>query len=267
MINDLYTDLRIYQALFKLRSSDSTFASRDSPPLNYFGEALSGCNDAVRSAVAQISSAYSLHVYNPPTTPLDPPHCNKEDAAALTALLVEQRTNLTHSFVILWIDSLQGSFLIHAVTTPLPISPVHPEPSAMQSDTSSLPPSKPSRSLFEPPSLPTSSEPLDPLLSAALITAEGAGKQWAARMEIEVEKAVICFTPTRAWIPLLCHLRSRIFFTLVRADDHFAPITFMPVPDRNERRGHIHCISGYSGVRKFIVDRQLDWLFAFLPKQ
>ena len=246
VIHDLRTDLQIYKALFQRRASDRAFTSRDSLPFKHFGEALSACNNALRTIVAQMPLAHSTYDYDSPTTPLDPPHANTGDPATITELLAEQRTNLGHSFVLKWIDSLPDPSLIHAVTTPLPASPLHAEPSTVQSDTSPLPPSKPSRGLFDPPFIPMNTEPLDAFLNTALNRAEGAGEQWAARMGIEGENETIPFllppfvlgsifcvvleaeTSLPPWFAQsIASLRSLLCHSLIGMADEVASIAFL----------------------------------------
>jgi hypothetical protein len=71
-IQTLYTDLRIYKALFELRLSDSAVVDQDSPRLKHFSEALSACSDAVRRLPAQLSTAHSSDAHNAPGTSVRP---------------------------------------------------------------------------------------------------------------------------------------------------------------------------------------------------
>ena len=188
-IQTLYTDLRIYKALFELRLSDSAVVGRDSPTSNHFSDALSACNDAVQRAVAQLSTAHSSDANNAPGTSFEPLHGNQEGGFNLPTNLMKQRTELGHSFVLMWLDSLPKSSLIHAVAAPLPPSPLSDtDLGTMQSDTSPPPLPKLSRGLFQPPALSITSQSLETSLSAALSTAEDVGKQWVRRVGMEVDE-------------------------------------------------------------------------------
>jgi len=248
-IQTLYTDLRIYKALFELRLSDA-FVDRDSPPLTHFSEALSVCNDAVRSAVAQLSTTHSSEGYDPPATSSSPLHNNQEGGLSLTTILIKRRTELGHSFVLMWLDSLPTSSLIHAVGTPLPPSPLNDtDLSIMQSDISPIPQSKPSRVLFQPPLLPLTSQSLETSLSAALTTAEDVGKQWVGRMGIQVDEtnrllprlplvlgSLFCVIledgrslPTSI-TPSIVSLRSLICHTLLGMSERITSIALLGTP-------------------------------------
>lgn len=188
-IQTLYTDLRTYKALFELRLSDAALVGRDSPTSNHFSEALSACNDAVRRAVAQLSTAHSPDANNAPGSSFEPLHSNQEGGFNLPTILIKQRTELGHSFVLVWLDSLPKSSLIHAVAEPLPPSPLSDtDLGIMQSDTSPPPHPKPSRGLFQPPVLSMTSQSLEASLVAALSTAEDVGKQWVRRMGVQIDE-------------------------------------------------------------------------------
>jgi hypothetical protein len=60
--SNTYTDLRVYKALFELRLLNSALVDRDSLHLEHFSEALSVCDDGVRSAVAQLTTAHASDV-------------------------------------------------------------------------------------------------------------------------------------------------------------------------------------------------------------
>jgi hypothetical protein len=79
----------------------------------------------VRSAVAQLTTAHSSDVLSSPETPVNPLHGNQEGGFRLTTMLIKQRTELGHSFVLMWLDSLPRSSLLHAVASPLPLSPIN----------------------------------------------------------------------------------------------------------------------------------------------
>lgn len=220
-IQTLYTDLRIYKALFELRLSDSALVGQDSPRLTHFSDALSTCNDAVRRAVAQLSTAHSSDANNAPGASFEPLHGNQEGGFSLPTMLMEQRTELGHSFVLMWLDSLPKSSLIHAVAIPLPPSPLsNTDLSIMQSDTSPPPHTKPSRGLFQPPSLSMNPQFLETSLSAVLTTAEDVGKQWVRRMGIQVDE-------TNRLLPQLPLVLGSLFCVILE-DEPSSPTSITP---------------------------------------
>jgi len=219
IVQALYTDLRIYKALFELRFSDSALVDRDISPLKHFSEALSACNDAVRSTVAQLSMEHSSGAHNAPETSFSPLCGGREGGLGLTVALIEQRTELGHSFALMWFHALPKSLLAHAVATPLPPSPLNDaDLSTIQSDTSPLPHSKPLRGFFQPPPLSMDAQSLETSLSAALTTAGEMGKQW--RMGIQVDE-------TNQLLPLLPLVLGSIFCVILE-DEPSSPISFAP---------------------------------------
>jgi hypothetical protein len=247
VIHALYTDLKIYKALFKLRFSDFALVGRDSSHLGRFSKALLACNGAVQSTVAQLSTEHSSGAHNPPGMSVDPLHGTQEGGSGLTANLVKQRTELGQSFVLIWLESLPNSSLIHAVATPLPPSPLNnTDLGIMQSDNSALPNSKPSRRLFQPPPLPMDGLSLENFLTAAHTTAQEVGKQWAKRMGIQVDESnrllpllpivlgsIFCVTleeepslPT-SFAPSIASLRSLICNTLVGMSEGISSIALL----------------------------------------
>ena len=220
-IQTLYTDLRIYKALFELQLSGSALVGSDPPCLKQFSEALSACNDAVRRAVSQLSTVHSSDAHNAPGTPIESFHGNQEGGFGLTPILIQQRTELGHSFVLVWLDSLPKSSLIHAVATPLPPSPLSDtDLSNMQSDRSPLPQPKPSRGLFQPPPLSVTSQSPETSLSAALTAAEDVGKKWARRMGIQVDE-------TKQLVPQLPLVLGSLF-CVVLEDEPSSPTSLTP---------------------------------------
>jgi len=217
----LYTDLRVYKALFELRLSNSALVDRAPPPLEHFSEALSACNDALRSVAAQLSSAYSSDVLSSPGTSFSPLCGNQEGGSSLTTNLIKRRTELGHSFILMWLDSLPKSSLLHAVATQLPPSPINDiDPSIMQSDTSPIPHSKPSRGLFQTPPLSVGAQSLETSLSAALTTAEDVGKQWVRQMGIEVDE-------TNRLLPHLPLILGSLFCVILE-DEAASPASITP---------------------------------------
>jgi hypothetical protein len=220
-IQALYTDLRIYKALFELRLSNTAAVDLDPLPLEHFIDALSVCSDAVRSAAAQLTKAHSSDDLSSPETSVSPLGGNQEGGFRMTTTLIKQRTELGHSFVLMWLDSLPKSSLLHAVATPLPLSPINDiDPSIIQSYTSPIPHSKPSRGLFQTPPLSMNAQSLNTSLSATLTTAEDVGRQWVRQMGVEVDE-------TNRLLPQLPLILGSLFCVILE-DEAASPTSITP---------------------------------------